>query len=457
MLTEKIEMPEAALQILHQLEMQGFECYAVGGCVRDSLCGRTPHDWDLCTNALPEEVRRCFPDRTVLATGEKHGTVTVLWEGAPYEITTYRTEGAYLDCRRPSSVHFVRSLEEDLGRRDFTINAMAYHPARGLVDLYGGKADLAQGVLRCVGEPEKRFTEDALRILRGLRFAACYELEIAPETADAAKSMANLLRRISSERIDAECCKLLMASGASAARVLRLFPAVWTVVFPELVPVMGCDQNHPRHQHNVWEHTLHVLEAVPPDLYLRWAALFHDLGKPACKTTDAAGIDHFRGHPAVSEEIARRILHRLHADNRRIHAVCTLVQYHDAVIPADRRAMRRLTAKLGEDTVRQLLLLRQGDCVGQSAWAYEEDRPQLERAWKLLDDIIAENACLHLRDLAVNGSDLIAAGVEKGPQVGQILQKLLQLVIDERLPNEKECLLEEAKKILKSVDNRRKM
>ncbi len=443
----KITVPQAVQSIIHRLEMHGFEAYAVGGCVRDSLCGRTPHDWDLCTNAVPSEIRSCFSDRTTLDTGEKHGTVPVLWDGEIYEITTYRTEDAYLDCRRPSEVHFMQSLTEDLQRRDFTINAMAYHPIKGLVDLYGGVKDLRHGILRCVGEPEQRFSEDALRIFRGLRFAACYRLQIALETAEAAKRLAPLLRRISAERIDTECCKLLTADGTAVAGILRDFPEIWTVIFPEIQTMRGCKQHHPRHCYDVWEHTLHVVEAVPPDLYLRWAALFHDFGKPACKATDASGTDHFYGHPAISETLARQALRRLRADNKRVHIVCTLVKYHDIAIPAEHKAMRRLLAKLGEETVRQLLQLRQADCIGQSAWSYETERPLLKQAKALMEEIIAENACLQLKDLAINGSDLINLGVKKGPQIGILLHALLQMVIEEQLPNERDLLLKTAEKM----------
>lgn len=444
-----IEMPGIVLEILSRLEQKGFEAYAVGGCVRDSLCGRTPHDWDLCTNAIPEEIHNCFLDKVTLDTGEKHGTVTVLWNHQPVEITTFRTEGAYLDNRHPSEVRFVRSLDEDLTRRDFTINAMAYHPVRGLIDLHGGREDLAKGVLRCVGDSLVRFSEDALRILRGLRFAACYSLTISPETSDAIKKLAPLLKRISVERIDTECCKLLLAEGKNVAGMLRDFPEVWTILFPEMIPMIDCQQNHPRHLYDVWEHTLHVLEAVPPQLYLRWAALFHDIGKPACRFTDASGMDHFYGHPAVSKMLANQILHRYHTDHRRIQAVCTLVEHHDISIPTERKAMRRLIARLGEDTTYQLLLLLRADRKGQSDFSFETDRGLLDQAFSLLEEIRQEKACLHLKDLAVSGRDLLATGVKEGPQVGTVLRTLLQMVIEEQIPNEREHLLNAVKKLIR--------
>ena len=280
-------LPASVSQLISRLESAGYEAYAVGGCVRDMICGRTPHDWDLCTSAMPWETKACFLDCTMLTIGEKHGTITVLWNGEPYEITTYRVDGTYTDCRRPEEVTFVRSLEEDLRRRDFTMNAMAYHPERGLVDLCGGRDDLAAGVLRCVGDPERRFSEDALRILRGLRFAACYRLALEPETAAAAVRLAPLLGRIAVERIDTEFQKLLLADGDAAAEILRQYPTVWNTIFPEFLPMQQCLQHNPYHQYDVWEHTLHVLENAPHDIILRWAALLHDVGKPACRFTGA--------------------------------------------------------------------------------------------------------------------------------------------------------------------------
>ena len=278
-------LPASVSQLISRLESAGYEAYAVGGCVRDMICGRTPHDWDLCTSAMPWETKACFLDCTMLTIGEKHGTITVLWNGEPYEITTYRVDGTYTDCRRPEEVTFVRSLEEDLRRRDFTMNAMAYHPERGLVDLCGGRDDLAAGVLRCMGDPERRFSEDALRILRGLRFAACYRLALEPETAAAAVRLAPLLGRIAVERIDTEFQKLLLADGDAAAEILRQYPTVWNTIFPEFLPMQQCLQHNPYHQYDVWEHTLHVLENAPHDIILRWAALLHDVGKPACRFT----------------------------------------------------------------------------------------------------------------------------------------------------------------------------
>lgn len=441
-------LPLPVCQLIARLESAGYEAYAVGGCVRDMLCGRPPHDWDLCTSALPEETKACFADCTVLTVGEKHGTVTVLWDGEPYEITTYRVDGEYGDCRRPDHVTFVRSLAEDLRRRDFTVNAMAYHPQKGLADPWGGAADLHNGILRCVGDPEKRFSEDALRILRGMRFAACYHLKIEDKTAAAAVRLAPLLHRIAAERVDAEMQKLLTADGDAAAQIFRAYPSVWNEIFPEFREMQICAQHNPYHQHDVWEHTLHVLAAAPRDTVLRWAALFHDVGKPRTKFTGADGIDHFYGHADVSADMARQILHRLHADHERIHAVCTLVKYHNAPLNDSPRVMRRMLSKLGEPMVRSLIQLKIADDAGKAPGVLEKGRPLWLAAEARLEQIAAENACLHTRDLSINGKDLIALGVPQGEQIGKILQQLLDAVLDEKLSNEREILLAEVHRIL---------
>jgi len=434
-------LPASVSQLISRLESAGYEAYAVGGCVRDMLCGRTPHDWDLCTSAMPWETKACFPDCTVLTIGEKHGTITVLWNGEPYEITTYRVDGTYTDCRRPEEVTFVRSLEEDLRRRDFTMNAMAYHPERGLVDLCGGRDDLAAGVLRCVGDPERRFSEDALRILRGLRFAACYRLALELETAAAAVRLAPLLGRIAVERIDTEFQKLLLADGDAAAEILRQYPTVWNTIFPEFLPMQQCLQHNPYHQYDVWEHTLHVLENAPHDIILRWAALLHDVGKPACRFTGADGIDHFYGHAEKSAEMSRQILRLLHADHTRIHDVCTLVAHHDMPLSDSPRFMRRLLAKLGETQVRRLLALKRADDAGKADGVLERREAQWTAAENFLEQLLAENACLRVKDLAVGGADLLALGIPQGKQIGKILHMLLEQVLDDKLPNEREVLL----------------
>ncbi len=442
-----LKLPEAVIKLIAHLESCGFEAYVVGGCVRDSLCGMTPHDWDLCTNASPTQICACFADCHTLTTGEKHGTITVIWEHLPYEITTYRVDGDYTDCRRPNTVHFVQELTKDLRRRDFTVNAMAYHPEQGLIDPLGGEADLKAGVLRCVGNAYTRFSEDALRILRGLRFAACYRFIIAPETAQAANDLAPLLQRISVERIITECDKLLLASGEAAAQIFRQFPTIFQVLFPEIIPLFNCEQHHPRHLYSVWEHTLHVLAATPPDLYLRWTALFHDMGKPQTKTTDTDGIDHFHGHGVVSEAMTYQILHRLHADKKRVRIIRTLVRYHDTPIPEDSKSMRRIAAKLGVDMVRALLQFHLADCIGQSPSAYAADQTKLEQANRILDNLLEKQACLRIQDLAIDGRDLLELGVPKGPKIGEILQTLFQMVIAETLENERTLLLKQARKL----------
>lgn len=445
---EQISLPSAVQKILSRLEENGYEAFAVGGCVRDALCGKVPHDWDLCTNALPTQIQACFPDCTTLTVGEKHGTITILWEHEPYEVTTYRTEGTYTDHRRPDEVQFVRNLKEDLQRRDFTINAMAYHPKQGIIDLFGGISDLQAKKIRCVGTPEKRFSEDALRILRGLRFAATYEMEIDAETASAIIRLTPLLAHIAVERIDVEFCKLLTAPAESTAKVLRAFTPVWTFLFPEILPSVGFPQNHPRHRYDVWEHSLHVLEATPPNLYLRWAALLHDIGKPHTCTTDDSGVNHFLGHAAVSKQLAHQILHRLHADSKRISAVCTRIEYHDTPLPTSRKGMRRLMAKLDADTVKDLILLRRADSIGQSPEAIAMDQPKIDVAEELRKAVLADEDCLHIKDLKIDGHDILALGIEKGPRIGVILTDLFQMVLEAQIANDRTALLEQAKLML---------
>lgn len=436
-----MDIPENARAVLETLETAGHEAWCVGGCVRDALLGRRPEDWDVTTSALPEETLALFGPRGS-PTGLKHGTVTVKTPGGPVEVTTYRVDGAYLNHRRPESVTFTRSIEEDLGRRDFTVNAMALNLRGELRDPFGGRGDLERGILRCVGDPDRRFQEDALRILRGLRFSAVLGLEIEKGTAEAVRRNREGLRDIAPERIQVEFFKLL--PGKRAAEVLRGWPEVFGVFWPELLAMVGFDQRNRHHCHDVWEHTLHALDAVPGDLVLRCTMLLHDVGKPACFTLDEAGVGHFYGHPAVSRALADGMLRRLRCAAGFRETVVRLVEWHDRDIPRTDKSIRRALRILGEEDLRRLILVKRADNLGQAP-AFRDRQRELDRAEEILDRLLAEDTCFSLRQLAVNGRDLLALGLS-GPAVGAALEALLEKVVDGALPNEREALLEALKK-----------
>jgi len=438
-----LDIPKNVRAVLEALEAAGYEAWCVGGCVRDALLGRTPGDWDVTTGARPEETMSVFG---LLAepTGLKHGTVTVKTPEGPIEVTTFRVDGAYHDHRRPDSVTFTASLEEDLARRDFTINAMAVNLRGELRDPFGGRADLERRVLRCVGEPDRRFQEDALRILRGLRFAAALGLDIEPGTAAAIRRNRGLLKSIAAERIQVEFFKLL--TGPRAAEVLRGYPDVFGVFWPELLPMVGFDQRNRHHCYDVWEHTLHALAAVPEGgLVTRCAVLLHDVGKPACFTVDEAGVGHFYGHPAISRDLADRMLRRLKCSTDFRETVVRLVEWHDKNIPRTEKAIRRALRALGEKDLRRLILVKRADNLGQAP-AYWDRQKELDLAEEILDKLLAEDACFSLKQLAIRGGDLLALGLS-GPAVGAALEALLNKVLDGELPNEREALLEEARKL----------
>ena len=433
-----LPLPGPVAAALARLGGAGYEAWAVGGCVRDLLLGRVPGDWDLCTAARPEETEAVFAGERLVETGLKHGTVTVLLDGLPLEITTFRADGDYTDHRHPDAVRFSDTLTEDLSRRDFTVNALAYAPGRGVADPFGGEADLRRGLLRAVGEPARRFEEDALRILRALRFAAQLGFTIEEKTAAAMGEKAPLLAFVSAERVREELTKLLC--GPAAAPVLREFRDLAAEVLPELRPCFGFEQHNPHHCFDVWEHTLAALAAAPPEPVLRWALLLHDLGKPACFTLDEAGVGHFYGHGKVSAALAETILRRLKFPNAERERVVRLVLTHDAPIPPERKSVRRRLARCGEEDFFLLLALHRADTLAQA----ERNRPRLQTLDELealARELLAEAACLSLKDLAVNGNDLLALGL-RGPAVGQALRSLLEAVLDERVENEREKLLE---------------
>ena len=434
-------LPEAVSRCMTALEEAGYPCYAVGGCVRDACLGLMPHDYDLCTAALPQIIREIFSDRQLVLAGEKHGTVGVVTESGVIEITTFRTEGGYQDSRHPDWVRFVNRIEDDLARRDFTVNAMAFSPTRGFADPFGGREDLKKHTLRAVGEPRARFEEDALRILRGVRFAVRFGLSVEENTMRAMLETAPLMEKLARERVFEELCKLLPL--VSAEDLLQFAP-ILTQVLPELSPTVGFCQHSRHHAYDIFTHTAHVTATVPPKLPLRWAALLHDVGKVPTFSQDEAGEGHFLGHAKVSAQMADAALLRLKAPTALRQQVVTLIEKHMTLIVPERKTVRRWLSRLGAQTLEQLLRLQEAD-MGSKGTGIPKELEQIVEIRRLMAEIDAENSCLSLRDLAVNGHDLMALGYT-GKEIGQALQKLLDQVLDETLPNEKTALLEAAVK-----------
>lgn len=440
-----IEIPAHALTVVERLERYGYEAYVVGGCVRDSLLGRKPKDWDVCTNALPEEVLRVFKRFHVIKTGLQHGTVTVMVSHEPVEVTTFRIDGNYTDNRHPDSVNFVSRVEEDLARRDFTINAMAYNPTRGLVDAFDGQRDLQTGTIRCVGEPDARFNEDGLRILRALRFAARYNFGIETETAYSIHRNRHLLENVSVERIFTELKGILMGEGVLG--MMQAFPDVFSIIIPELAPTVGFDQRNPHHCYDVWTHTAHAVQAAPAQEVLRLALLLHDIAKPATFTQDENGKAHFYDHGTRGAEMARDILLHLKSDTATLQTVVTLVREHDSMLPTTAPGMRRLIGRLGLDIVQLLMAMKQADMDAQSTHERQQKQASLREARMLLEDVLEEAPAFTVGDLTLSGKDLIALGVKPGPAMGNILKTLLAEVQDEQLDNTREALTARAREL----------
>ncbi len=434
----KIFLPDEVNRILSLLQEHGFEAYAVGGCVRDAILGREPQDWDIATSATPEEVKEIF--RHTVDTGIAHGTVMVRMDGRGFEVTTYRIDGKYEDARHPVEVTFTRSLEEDLLRRDFTINAMAYNEEDGLVDPFDGMLDLADGVIRCVGDAFARFSEDALRILRGVRFAAQLGFSIEEETRAGMRALAPNLQKISAERIQAELVKMVTSDRPDMLREAYEL-GITKQFLPEFDRMMETEQETPHHMYNVGEHTLHAMLFIRPDKVLRLTMLLHDSGKPDLKTMDADGVAHFKKHALRSEEIAREVLHRLKFDNDTISRVTKLVRFHDYRMPADAVSVRRAMNLIGEDLFPDYLEVRQADILAQSEYQREEKQQTLDEITALYEDIVEQKQCVSVKELAVTGKDLIDAGMQPGTELGDKLNELLDLVIENPELNTKEELL----------------
>ena len=436
-----INLPEKVKYIIDTITEAGYEAYAVGGCIRDSILGREPNDWDITTSARPEQIKELF--RRTVDTGIAHGTVTVMLDKEGFEVTTYRIDGEYEDHRHPREVIFTSQLVEDLRRRDFTINAMAYNETAGLVDAFNGMGDIKQKVIRCVGCAKDRFTEDALRILRAIRFSAQLGYTIEKETGEAIRELAASLSAISAERIQTELVKLLISPHPDYLRQAYDM-GVTAVILPELDYCMTTSQNHPHHCYTVGEHILHSLEHVPAQKDVRLAMLLHDIGKPRTLEADQDGITHFYGHPAVSAKMAEMILKRLKFDNDTIATVCRLVEFHDYgnnVKPAA-ATVRRAINQIGEDIFPKFLLVKRADIMAQSDYQRSE-KLELVEAWdKKYQDILAGQQCVSLKDLAVSGRDLIAAGMTPGREMGEMLQRMLQHVLDVPEDNTMEKLFE---------------
>ena len=432
-----MQIPQAVQLCIDTLENAGFAAYLVGGCVRDAYLNLTPHDFDLCTNALPEQTETVFSDYKLVLAGKKHGTIGVVTDSGVIEITTFRTEGDYADCRHPQWVKFVPDIEADLARRDFTVNAMAYSPSRGFADPFGGRQDLDNGILRAVGDPSARFEEDALRILRGIRFASRYNLSVEGKTKQAMFDLAPRMESLARERIFDEVNRFLLLAKAED---LLTFAPILAAVIPELEQTLGFDQHSPHHAYDVFTHIAYVTASVPAEPALRWAALLHDVGKPATFTTDETGRGHFYAHAQVSAEMADTILLRLKAPTQLREEVVLLVSQHMTKLEPEKHLLRRRLSRLGSDRIERLLQLQEAD-MGSKGTGKQDQLLQFSQIRALLGEIQAESTCLHLKDLAVNGNDLMALGLA-GRQIGETLNGLLEQVLDDVLPNDRSTLLD---------------
>lgn len=444
-----MDMPKNVDTAINLLQSAGFEAYAVGGCVRDSLLGKTPNDWDITTSAKPEDMKSVFADFHCIDTGIKHGTVTVVIDGEPLEITTFRLDGEYEDNRHPKSVTFTSDLVADLGRRDFTVNAMAYSKKTGTVDLFGGQNDLKNKIIRCVGDPDRRFNEDALRILRALRFASALDFEIEEKTAQSLLKNRALLGNISEERIAKELLKLVCGEGAK--RILTDFAPVLFEILPELQPMYKNSHDNPHHCYDIYEHTLMAVESIDPEPTLRFAMLLHDCGKPAVKKFDENGVAHFYGHQRISAEISAQILARLKVSNKFRDEILFLVSNHDRwELYENTEKMPRYLSKFGLDGVLKLLKVMRADVLAQSP-EYRYRLDQISDAEEIAKNLAAQKPCLSLRELQINGRTLMDIGIPQGRKLGAVLAQLLDEVIDGVTKNTQEALTTRAREIYREM------
>ena len=429
-------LPNEVKYAIDMLNKAGFSAYVVGGAVRDALMGKIPHDYDLCTLATPEQMKEVFKCERIIETGISHGTLTILIDNKPLEITTFRKEAAYTDFRRPDSICFVSNIDEDLSRRDFTINAIAYSQYDGFIDLFGGRNDLENKILKAVGNADERFSEDALRILRGLRMASEYGFEIEQKTKNALKAKANLLLNISAERISTELMRLIC--GRYAGKVIREFIDVFGVILPEILPMKNLEQKNPYHIYDVLEHSIRTMEQVKAEPVLRFAALYHDTGKPECMTIDKNGIGHFYSHPKISKEYAKFRTQKLKLSKVIREEIIFLIEHHDSFIKDEPHIIRRKLVRFGETRLRNLIRLQKADSIARGT--HEEYLSYFIWLEKLINDVINEKPCLSVKNLPVNGYDLMSLGF-KGKQIGDILNKMLGFVLENPKYNTKEILL----------------
>lgn len=444
-----MDMPKNVDTAINLLQSAGFEAYAVGGCVRDSLLGKTPNDWDITTSAKPEDMKSVFADFHCIDTGIEHGTVTVVIDGEPLEITTFRLDGEYEDNRHPKSVTFTSNLGADLGRRDFTVNAMAYSKMTGTVDLFGGQNDLKNKIIRCVGDPDRRFNEDALRILRALRFASALDFEIEEKTAQSLLKNCALLGNISEERIAKELLKLVCGKGAK--RILTDFAPVLFEILPELQPMYKNSHDNPHHCYDIYEHTLIAVESIDPEPTLRFAMLLHDCGKPAVKKFDENGVAHFYGHQRISAEISAQILARLKVSNKFRDEILFLVSNHDRwELYENTEKMPRYLSKFGLDGVLKLLKVMRADVLAQSP-EYRYRLDQIADAEEIAKNLAAQKPCLSLSELQINGRTLMDIGIPQGRKLGAVLAQLLDEVIDGVTKNTQEALTTRAREIYREM------
>ncbi len=433
------DIPENVAYILKTLNDLGFEAFAVGGCIRDVILGKEPQDWDITTSAKPEQVKNIF--HKTFDTGIEHGTITVLLDHCGYEVTTYRIDGEYKDGRHPEEVIFTSNLTEDLKRRDFTINAMAYNPKVGVVDEFGGIDDLNQGVIRCVGNAKERFKEDALRILRAIRFSAQLDFVIEDSTFQGIKALKENLMHVSRERINVELTKTICSAHPEKLR-LCYETGVSKIIMPWFDKMMEMEQHNPYHSFSVGEHSIRVMQNIEAKPFLRWAALLHDVAKPSCQTRDKNGIDHFYGHQQKGKEEAKKILSDLRFDNKTIRNVTRLVACHDMSPELTEKGIRQNIYQIGEDLYPYFLQLKRADAAGKSEFAKKEVFQDIDTMEKLYQQILEKHCCLSMKNLAVTGNDLMEAGFAQGPALGKILKKLLEMVVDQPTLNQKEVLLE---------------
>lgn len=444
----EIKIPDGAQEIIDTLYDNGYEAYVVGGCVRDSILGKIPKDWDICTSATTEEIKKCFYGNYIVETGIKHGTITIIKNSVQYEVTTFRIDGIYSDGRHPDDVIFTTNLADDLARRDFTINAMAYNHSVGLVDLYNGQEDIESRIIRCVGDPNERFAEDALRIMRALRFASQLEFEIDTSTHNSILMNYRRLNYVSKERINTELCKTLL--GKQILPILENYKCVFEYIIPPFKKCIGFEQNNKFHIYNVYDHIAHAVSNYQgDDVTVKIALLLHDIGKPMCYTEDENG-GHFYNHNVFSHYLASKVLDDLKFSNVIKNDVLELIEFHDSEVAPTAKSIKRWLNKVGEKQFKRLLDVKAADILAHNPLTQASRMATNIGLGVLLEDILETNQCFTVKDLDINGKDIMSLGVKEGKLVGDILNHLLDCVINETISNNKDELTQQAQKYIES-------